>query len=163
MRRMAAAGVILLLCLTGCANGAAAEREVSSAQSAAMQAQAWTVAEAGQHYLDMTDPSNNDANALADLADSTPLADFQAALSLLGNDAGLFAEQLASGSWPDAVRPAITALIPAVKAEQIAVQTAITATSVAQVKTDLAGDAAIIGAAKTKSAAVRAALGLPAS
>lgn len=161
--RIAAAGAIVAgaIILTACSNGAAAQREVSSAQSSAIQAQAWSLNDAAQHYLDMINPSNVDANTLAGLGDDAPLADFQATLSLLGNDAGLFAQQLGAGNWPAAVQPAIAALIPAVKAEQAAVQQAITATSVAAVQAMLAADAGVIAAAKAKSAAVRAALGLP--
>jgi hypothetical protein len=162
----AAVGAILVLLgltLAACSNGASAQSQVSSAESAAIQAQMWNITEAGQQYLKMTDPSNNDANALADLPATAPLADFQAALSLLGNDAGLFAEQLTAGNWPAAVQPAITALIPAVKAEQVAVQKAITAQSAAAVKAELATDAPIIGAAKSKSTLVRRALNLPPS
>src|SRR5271167_1895337 len=118
MRITAAGALVLLLCtvLAGCSNSAAAQREVSAAQSAAIQAQAWSIPVAGQKYLAMTDPSNNDANTLSGFDTTTALADYQAALSLLGNDVGLFAEQLASGNWPDSVQPAVTALIPAVKA-----------------------------------------------
>jgi hypothetical protein len=165
MRTTAVGAIVLVLglLLTACGNNAAAQREVSAAQSAAIQAQAWTIPEAGQKYLDMTDPSNNDANTLAGLDNTAPLADFQASLSLLGNDVGLFAEQLESGNWPESVQPAITALIPAVRAEQVAVQKAITGASVAAIRSALAADAKIISAAKARSAAVRTALGLPAS
>jgi hypothetical protein len=165
MRKTAAGVLVLLGCtiLAGCGNSTSAQREVSAAQSAALEAQAWSIPVAGQKYLAMTDPSNNDANTLAGLDNTAPLADFQASLSLLGNDVGLFAEQLESGNWPTSVQPAISALIPAVKAEQTAVQLAITAKSVAAVQADLAADAKTISAAKAKSDAVRTALGLPSS
>jgi hypothetical protein len=164
MRKAAAGsalGVILLL--SACSNGAAAERQVSSAQSSALEAQSWTIAQAAKQYETMINPSNVDANALAELGPTDSLADYQAALSLLGNDAGLFAASLLAGNWPAAIRPLIADLIPAVQTEQDAVQAAITAGSVAKVRAQLTTSQSAIAAAKAKSAAVRAALGLTGS
>jgi hypothetical protein len=149
--------VACLLLVGGCGGSGADKQKDSDAR--------WSTSKAQTEYLDIVaavnEPRARFNYYLSTHPDSKDIPVFNAKCREMNRAVQESIQRFESGKWPKVAQPAVTDLISTAKSEQAAWEDCSQATTMKQVRTAMQVPGA--GESGQKAAAVRTALGLPAS
>ena len=130
----------------------------SSTISATSTAQAWTKAVAYQHATAIVGAVSAALTSLSHVSPNVTLVDAQRALNALASADELALKDLASGAWPQAVRPKVNAYIAALDAERKTMRELVAKNSVTAMQQDATQVSTVLTEVQSAAQALTAAL-----
>jgi len=157
VRKLAILGVVVsMLLVSGCGSGSDEKKNTDAR---------WSASKAQTEYLDIVEAVNEPRARfnyyLSTHPKSKDVAVYNAKCREMAGAVAESVERFEDGKWPKVAQPAVADLISTAKSEQAAWEDCSQATTMKQVRTAMQVPGA--GESGQKAAAVRTALGLPAS